>query len=217
MDTVWDVHGFPFQAQAKIHITVESFAALVMLLKQAGSSFAAQVVGDIQQLVQRKKSWIGCYEWQIDSLGNVVLIDGHNCGRRIICPLTLPDIVHVIEETTQEEPRPAIIMYVRLEPSVYMPDFDKTTSVSRVLNINNVDLDEHLRGRGFFSEFLSTLEAWLETEEEGATCNCLLVQNICNKRLLSHLARRTPAWRSPDAVHERMDMIRMRSTWVCSK
>lgn len=168
---------------------------------------AEQVVADVRMLLHEKKKWIGCYEWQADNLGKIWLIDEKNCGNRALRPLELPAITQILSDTPQEadEPGdPSVIMYIRLEPSVYMPDIDIDDPVERVFNINNVDMDERLRGRGFFKGFISTLEAWSSTDE---ACNCLLVQNICNMRLLSHLAGRSPAWRSPDAVHQQRDIV----------
>jgi len=40
-------------------------------------------------------------------------------------------------------------------------------------------------------------------------CNCLLVQNISNKRLRAHLAH-SPSWKSP-AEDQQMDMVRMKA------
>jgi len=37
-------------------------------------------------------------------------------------------------------------------------------------------------------------------------CNCLLVQNISNKRLRAH----SPSWKSP-AEDQQMDMVRMKA------
>lgn len=180
----------------------------------AGCSFAKQVTTDIQSLALVNGGWRGRFEWQIDAVGRVVRVKDDRRMIRIVRPLTLPGMacegegcVACMDGAGGETCMAAVYIMLKLEHDRYTDD----NSIKRVLNINYVELDESLRGLGFFAAFISTLEVWLDSDEGGGGCNCdrLLVSNICNERLDSHLARRSPCWKNGNSG-ERV-RVRMRN------
>lgn len=178
-------------------------------LTQAGVAFGRMVMSDVEALVRaRKNAWLGVVEWRVDHRGVVEAdLGGVFGGRRLPAGRTLPELavsVDRIDEGEDDESLTVAQFYVRLEPSVSLDlcggvARDQPTNtykrVRRVFNLNNVGMHEDLCGRGFFKGLLRTLETWIEEGSDGF-CNCLMVQNVANPRLLRHLTDR-PGWRDP--------------------
>jgi GNAT superfamily N-acetyltransferase len=158
-----------------------------------GSVLGSIFIQDLKRLLGDPKKgnrWLGCIEWNINGAGEVSV--KASCGsdnRMLNNGRAPPGTIGAIEGFRADDP--AFMMYVRLEPGVYHSE--TIGIVNRVLNINNVAMDERLQGKGTFKALLKALETWMRDDEDANRPRALMVQNISNNRLYLSLGRR-PGW-----------------------
>ena len=161
-----------------------------------GGELGYIVCDDLRRLLQLKGDhWSGCIEWNVDDAGKVH-VDASNTAdtRRLHSNDDRPVIERpVVADVNADADADTVLfkMFVRLEPGVYHGQ--ELGVVSRVLTINNVALAEPLTGRGVFGSLLGVLEAWMRDEGDACRPRAIMVQNVCNERLMAWLKNR-PGW-----------------------
>ena len=151
-----------------------------------GNALGSIVCDDLRRLLQLKGDhWLGCIEWCVDEAGLVgVDASNHADVQRLHSNGDRP----VIKVDGATADGLLFKMYVRLEPGVYHSH--EFGVIHRVLNINNVELAEPFTGRGVFGSLLGVLEAWMRDEGSASRPRAIMVQNICNERLMATLKNR---------------------------
>lgn len=193
----------------RLHVRIISWIAD---LTTVGMAFGCMVIADVRALVAaRKNEWLGIIEWRVDNRGTVTADLGgvFMRGFRRFIPVnrTLPELAISMPITMyaddEDDTDSVASFYVRLEPeiSIDLRNDDSFRMLDRVFNLNNVSMHPDLCGRGFFKGMIQKLETWVQ---EGF-CNCLMVQNITNSRLMNHLKQ--TGWQDP-LNSERRTLIR---------
>lgn len=162
--------------------------------------FAATVRDDVRRLLRGKGDrWLGCIEWHVHASGRVSARTENRLDGRIL-NAALDEERNALDEDDDDDDVLAVL-YVRLEPGVYVGGGDVEGSVvRRVFNINNVEFHESVRGRGEFTRLLDVLEAWMrgDDDDDGDGVNyrprAIMVQNICNERFKKFLLEKRAGW-----------------------
>jgi hypothetical protein len=183
-------------------------------LHGAGLHLGSLIVSDLTVKLTADRSWIGCFEWRVRRDGKVAFMGDGRYTRfqptrevRIIPEMIMENHKYVVggymdcgldaslaeeearkdaeadaeaeaEEGNEGEREGVVVddvfkIYIRLEPG---PD--------RVLNISNVSLHYHLRGKKLFTGMLEAFQEWSDTRP---FCGYVMVQNVGNKRLREHI------------------------------
>ena len=173
-----------------------------------GCAIGSIICDDVRRLLHFKgnANWLGCIEWRVTGAGKVT-VDASSRGdaQRLNSGRPVIQVDGVAAAAGADEEGPLFMIYVRLEPGVYHgPELGVK---HRVLNINNVGLAEPFRERGVFTSLLGVLEAWMRDEGDASRPRAIMVQNVCNARLMAWLKNR-PGWATfPGEEHSIMTMV----------